>query len=96
MYTNYLKKIATQSVYKTLGGRSKFNVKIDGKLIEITNSQDKIYVVDEELFNKILKRYQQLDAKFRFKTNQYTDPVWNECPNRVASVYIAAILRQVS
>lgn len=95
MYTNYLKKIATQNVYKTLGGRSKFKVKVNGRFFEITNSRNKIYVVDEELFNKILKRYQQLDAKFRFKTNQYTDPVWNECPNRVASVYLAAILHQI-
>ena len=95
MYAKYLKKITTHNVYNTLGGRSNFKVKINENLIEITNSRDKKYIVDEELFNKILKRFQELDPESRFKTNQYTDPIWDKCPNRVASVYIAAILRQV-
>lgn len=95
MYTTYLKKIATQHEYKTLGGRSKFKVKIKGNIFEIINSRGKIYEVDEELFKMVLNRYQELDTQFRFKANQYTDPIWAKCPNRVASVYIAAILRQV-
>jgi hypothetical protein len=96
MYTNSLKKIATQNIFKTLGGRSKFKVKVIGNVFEITNSRGKIYKVDEELFNMVLKRYHELDSKFRFKTNQYTDPIWAKCPNRVASVYIAAIIKNIA
>jgi hypothetical protein len=52
MYTKYLKKISTQHEYKTLGGRSKFKVKIKGNIFEIINSRGKIYEVDEELFKR--------------------------------------------
>jgi hypothetical protein len=95
MYTKYLKKIASQNVYKTLGDRSKFKVKVNGELFQITNSRGKSYDIDEDLFNIVLKRYQELDIELKFKTNQYTDPIWAKCPNRVACAYIAAIIRQI-
>ena len=49
--------------------------------------------VDLELFKLILERYKSLKIEIRFKTGQYTDPKWKDCPNRVASVYVAAIIQ---
>ena len=64
-----------------------------GNYDQIINSKNKPYPVDLELFKLILERYKSLKIEIRFKAGQYTDPKWKDCPNRVASVYVAAIIQ---
>jgi len=78
----------------TLGRRSQFKVSlVDDNKIKIINSNERINVVDEHFFNLVYNRYNLADVISMYKTSYYTDPIWKECPNRISSPYIAAVIR---
>ena len=93
MYNKILNQINKKIKIKTLGGRSYFWVEKIGNKFQIINSSINIYLVDSSLFQLVFQRYKALKIDDRFKSSQYTDPKWVNCPNRVASVYIAAIIK---
>jgi 2-hydroxy-3-keto-5-methylthiopentenyl-1-phosphate phosphatase len=93
MYTKILSQLNKKIKIQSLGKRSFFWAEKNGNVFQIINSKNKTYPVDLELFKLILERYKSLKIEIRFKTSQYTDPKWRDCPNRVASVYVAAIIR---
>ena len=85
MYNKILSLINKKVKIQTLGKRSFFWVERNGNVFQIINSKNKTYPIDLELFKLILERYKYLKIEIRFKTSQYTDPKWRDCPNRVAS-----------
>ena len=93
MYNKILSLTKKNVKIQTLGKRSFFWVERNGNIFQIINSNNKTYPIDLELFELVLERYKSLKIEIRFKTSQYTDPKWRDCPNRVASVYVAAIIR---
>jgi hypothetical protein len=93
MYNKILNQINKKIKIKTLGGRSSFWVEKIGNKFQIINSSNNIYPVDSSLFQLVFQRYKALNIEDRFKASQYTDPNWVNCPNRVASVYIAALIK---
>jgi hypothetical protein len=83
-------------IFKTLGGRSKFNCKlIDKNNIQITNSKGTSYIINEAYWNLVMERRDHL-RKNRIdsenKTSKYTDPSWKQ-GNRIFNPYLAAILK---
>ena len=93
MYNKILNQINKKIKVKTLGGRSYFWVEKIENSLQIINSSNNIYPVDSPLFHLIFQRFKALNIEDRFKSSQYTDPNWANCPNRVASVYIAALIK---
>ena len=94
MFINVKQYILENDSFNTLKNRSRFRVNVIGDLLVITNSSGSQYKVTELLFNKVLQRFNTLNQNDRFTSSQYTDPTWVECPNRITSVYIAAIIKQ--
>jgi len=93
MYNKILSHLKKKIKLQTLGKRSHFWIEKDGSILQIINSKNKAYPVDLEFFKIILKRYNSLEIEIRFKTGQYTDTEWKECPNRNSSPYVAAIIQ---
>lgn len=94
MYNKILGQLNKRIKIQTLQNRSSFFVERKGSIFQIVNSKNKIYPIDLELFNIILKRYNSLKNETKHNiSSQYTDPTWENCPNRVSSVYVAAIIR---
>ena len=92
MYNKILKQINKKVKISTLGKKSFFWLDKKGSELQIINSSNNKYSIDLKLFQLVLQRYNSLNIEDRFKASQYTDPKWKNCPNRVASVYIAAII----
>jgi hypothetical protein len=80
--------------YLTLGGRSFFYVHSNEDLLIITNSKNKIYLVDKFLFNLIFDRYYSLKEIYRFKATYFTIPKWKSCPKKIISPYVAMIIKE--
>ena len=93
MYNKILSQLTKKIKILTLGKTSFFWVERNGNIFQIINSKNKTYPVDLELFKLILERYKSLKIEIRFKTGQYTDPKWKDCPSRNFSPYVAAIIR---
>ena len=93
MYNKILNQINKKIKVKTLGGQSYFWVEKIENRFQIINSSNNIYPVDSSLFQLVFKRYKGLKIEDRFKASQYTHPKWFKCPNRVASGYIAALIK---
>ena len=93
MFQRCINIINQQDRFITLGRRSSFRASTRDGILLITNSIGKTYKIDEQIFKMVYRRYRQLNSDLRNQACQYTDPKWENCPNRVASVYIAAIIR---
>lgn len=81
----------------TLGGRSKLKIKVENDLILITNSKNNQLLIDEKHWNKVMNRLKELPQDERGMTSRYGIGKhsfnWKECPNKVFSIYIPAIVK---
>lgn len=93
MYTNLILQFQTELIINTLSNRSQFRVRSENNNLIITNSRNTEYIVDQNLFNSVLERYNSLENELKHRSGQYVDPIWENCPNRPAAIYIAAIIR---
>ena len=87
----------------TLGRRSKFLVRTvqrrDSNVFQFQNSKGRQSFVDESHWKAVMGRMEELPADERMKTSRYGmgefDFNWNECPNRVFSLYVPAVVRHI-
>jgi hypothetical protein len=88
----YLK---TWQEFRGLGGRARFKARyvIQDSSISIINKPDKKYSLDKDDLNKVFKRYTAASPKKKHMTSYYTDPKWDQAPNRISPPYIAAIIK---
>ena len=92
---NRLRKIVgNRRTFDTLGGRSKFTVENCNSRLIIINSSGNEYEVSEELANAVSNRYESSPINNKYKASNYVDPVWQNCPNRIVSPYVARILKE--
>lgn len=63
MWHKIVEELQQPRVFATLGGRSKLSAIIITNTICITNSKSKSYQCDEQLFNIVLNRFEQLDTE---------------------------------
>jgi len=85
----------SEKKYSTLGGRSYFFVINKSNSLEITNSKNKIRLIQEDEFAIVFARYEELKKKnMQQKSSYYTDTHWknNGCPNRIFSPYLARLI----
>ena len=82
----------------TMGGRSSFTARlIPGEnLLLIGRSSGKNSSVDEAILRRIFDRYQTAAENDRHKTSFYTDPVWQDTPDRINAPYAAALIKEWS
>jgi len=95
MYQEILEIIVEPLTIHTLGGQSSITIHNQGQLV-IVNTAGNSYYVDEELFNIVYQRYEQLSIDDRVRAGQYTHPLWEECPNLISPPYIAALINHFS
>ena len=87
----------------TLGRRSTFLVRKvqrdDSVVFQLQNSKGKQYFVDESHWKAVMDRMEELPADERMMTSRYAmgkHPFnWNECPNRVFTPYVPAVVRHI-
>lgn len=83
----------------TLGNRSTIKVNRDDHSLIIKNSRRNEYTVDQQHWNQVMNRIDELPQEERIKTSRYgqgNNPYnWNDCPNRVSSIYVPAIVRYI-
>ena len=87
----------------TLGRRSTFLVRKvqrdDSVVFQLQNSKGRQSFVDESHWKAVMGRMEELPADERMKTSRYGmgefDFNWNECPNRVFSLYVPAVVRHI-
>lgn len=95
MYQEILQSIVEPLTIHTLGGQSSITVHNQGQLV-IVNASGNSYFVDEELFNIVYHRFEQLPIDDRIRAGQYTHPLWEECPNLISPAYVAALINHFS
>jgi hypothetical protein len=87
-------------VIPTLGGKSKLKIKIENNLIYITNSKNNQLAIDENHWDRVMDRLNDLPQDERGMTSRYgvgkNTYNWKECPNQVFSIYIPAIVKYLS
>lgn len=93
-----IKKIPAKEVeISTLGGKSKFKIKVIKNLIQITNSKNRHLKINKIHWDKVMKRMKDLPEDQRGMASRYGSGNhlfnWTECPNRVFSIYIPAIIK---
>jgi len=83
----------------TLGLQSSINVKVDGGSLIIQNSKSNELAIDENHWDKVMNRISELPQEERLKTSRYGQGKhpynWDDCPNRVFSIYIPAVVRYI-
>jgi hypothetical protein len=52
------------------------------------------YEVSEELAMAVSNRYESSLINSKYKVSNYVDPIWQNCPNRVVSPYVARIMKE--
>ena len=89
--------VRNKNDFDTLGGRSKFKAEINNNnCLIITISSDKEFEVSDALAAAVLKRYESSSNGEKYMTSNYTDPAWQDCPNRIVSPYVARIFKEES
>jgi len=78
----------------TLRGRSFFTIKVGGTQTNLQVIINNYQPVNSALVEKVYQRFFELEDTSRLMTGNYTDPKWQECPNRIISPYIAQLVRQ--
>lgn len=91
----YLNQNGGQMKFRTLGGRANFIAHNNNCKLYITNRNDIEYAVKTDIFRQVYDRFQASDEPNRYMTSQYTDPAWQDCPQRIICPYIAAIFREI-
>lgn len=83
----------------TLGKRSSFFVTRKGDTFISRNSKDKQYIIDRELWDKVMNRIDELPVSERLMASRYGDGAhafnWKNSPNRVSSAHIPAIIKHI-
>ena len=71
----------------------------DSNVLQFQNSKGRQSFVDESHWKAVMGRMEDLPADERMKTSRYGmgefDFNWNECPNRVFSLYVPAVVRHI-
>jgi len=81
----------------TLGGKSKVKVEVENNLIYITNSKYNKIGIDKTHWDKVMLRLNELPLDERGMTSRYgvgkNSFNWKECPNKIFSIYIPAVVK---
>ncbi len=87
---------AEEKSCKTMGGRSSFVTQfLPGEnILLIGRSSGKNGSVDERLLQRIFDRYQAAPMSDKYKTSFYTDPIWEDTPDRIHPPYVAALIKE--
>lgn len=84
---------------QTLGRRKNITVDVLDNKIRITNSEGNSKVIDEAHWISVIDRINQIDEEYREMATRYSqgtkDINWNECPNRIFSPYVPAVIREL-
>jgi len=93
-----LNKLSSENIeIPSLGGRSRLKIRKDDDKILITNSKQKSFSVNKQHWDKVMNRMDELPQDERDMTSRYGlgkhSFNWKECPNRVFSIYIPAIVK---
>lgn len=84
----------------TLGGRSKIKINKKDNSIVIINSNKKSLIIDKLHWGKVMDRMDNLEQIERGKTSRYAygsnEYNWNECPNKIFSPYVPAIVKHMN
>jgi hypothetical protein len=89
----FIERLEEISVFQTLGNRSSFQVTNLNGHITITNSRGNVFELDDTHVSSVSNRYLELFNRNRHLiTSEYTDPNWEDVPNRIFSPYIAKIV----
>ena len=71
----------------------------DSNVLQFQNSKGRQSFVDESHWKAVMGRMEDLPADKRMMTSRYGmgefDFNWNECPNRVFSLYVPAVVRHI-
>ncbi|MDB4442097.1 hypothetical protein N9219_01605 [bacterium] len=86
--------VRNRRTFDTLGGKSKFTLENRSNRLIIINSSGNEYEVSEELAKAVSDRYESSPINNKYKASNYVDPVWQNCPNRIVSPYVARILKE--
>lgn len=93
MFNNLIAILKKSSYFITiLGNRTSFHVISDNNVIEITNSRNKTYIINENDFNHILERYNSLGLDRKWIASEYTPPKWVDCNKKILSPYVASLI----
>ena len=81
----------------TLGGKSKFKVNKIDKFIILHNSRNRKLKIDKAHWDKVMDRINELPDNEKGMTSRYSSGNkhynWQECPNRIFTPYIPAIVK---
>ena len=86
--------VGNRRTFDTLGGRSEFTAEYRNNRLIIINSSGNEYEVSEELAKAVRNRYESSPVNNKYKASNYVDPVWQNCPNRIVSPYVARIFKE--
>jgi hypothetical protein len=101
LFSEAMQKLDTKEFeIPTLGGRSKLRIKKENNVIIITNSGNKSLDINEDQWKEVINRMISLPKEERNMTSRYAmgkkEYNWRECPNRIFSPYIPAIVKHLS
>jgi hypothetical protein len=88
------------TVLRTLGNRKNVTFGLDRERLYIITSSGKKYWITESQIRSVAGRFRSLGVSterygkpIREVTSEYTDPKWEERPNRITAPYIAALIK---
>jgi hypothetical protein len=85
-------KLPATKILTTLGGESQFTVVNQGGAVVIINSLGKIHTLDDALVAAVFQRYSTLASHRRMMADDYVNPNWPQCPNRIFAPYVARLI----
>lgn len=83
-------------VIPTLGLQSYIRVYLKNGQIAIQNSRDNVFYIDEDKWNAVYQRRNNLPAANKNRTSQYGNPIWHDMPGFLSYIiapYIPAVMR---
>jgi hypothetical protein len=96
LFIQALKTHIRKKKYTTLGGRSFFYVQAKHEELIFTNSRNKTYSVNENLFMIVLSRYEMASNINKVKTSYYTLSLWENCPQKIVCAYLVSLIRKIN
>jgi len=92
MYQQLLQHVAQPLTIPTLGERREITFEFSDGQILLFYSYGNSFLINEEFFNLVRDQYINLDDNVRDMASSYSQPKWENCPNRVIAPYVAALI----